>query len=163
MNFDAVVTGDTAITARFNEWPAELHDDLLAKITDLTARLEDRVLGLAPVKTGKLKSSIVEKIYDDGTHIAGRVTVDADFIKAASLEYGHRIARGGKGSKAGGVKMSKLLARFFGANAPGGSTFEATIANLAPAYPFLHPALTGIEADAVTGLQSVIDQKAKAF
>ena len=32
MDFDAVITGDRRIIARFGEWPKELHDSLLARI-----------------------------------------------------------------------------------------------------------------------------------
>jgi hypothetical protein len=32
MDIDVVITGDRRVVARFDQWPAELHDALLARI-----------------------------------------------------------------------------------------------------------------------------------
>src|ERR1700722_2513211 len=102
MDFDAVITGDTRIVARFNEWPAELHDALLTRIRALTDALQGRVQALAPEHTGKLKDEIVSRVFDDPKKIKGLVTLEggltkSEYIKAAALEYGAH----------GGVKVRK--------------------------------------------------------
>src|SRR5271154_4897451 len=93
MDFDAVITGDRRVVARFSEWPAELHDALFVRIKALTETLEDRVRALAPSRTDKLKSEIASKVYDDPQKIKGLVTLEgglsrSEYIKAAALEYG---------------------------------------------------------------------------
>ncbi len=96
MEFDAVVSGDRAIQARFAAWPKEIHDSLLARIQKLTAELYGRVSALTPERSGKLKSEIISEVFDDPEIIKGRVTLArglsrAEYIKAAALEYGvHR-------------------------------------------------------------------------
>lgn len=99
MEFDAIISGERRITARFDQWPAEIHGDLLVEIRALTAELEARVLGREPEKTGKLKSETVMRVYDDPERIKGTVTLAAglspsEYIKAAALEHGAPGRRG---------------------------------------------------------------------
>jgi hypothetical protein len=96
MEFDAVVSGDRAIQARFAEWPKDIHDSLLQRIQKLTAELYGRVRSLAPERTGKLRNEIISRVFDDPENIKGMVTLAgglsrAEYIKAGAQEYGvHR-------------------------------------------------------------------------
>ena len=73
MDFDAVITGDRQVVARFAEWPKEIHDTLLERIKKLTDELYGRVRALAPEQSGKLKDEIVSKVFDDPEKIKGPV------------------------------------------------------------------------------------------
>ena len=55
MEFDAVVSGDRVVEARFAEWPKDIHDALYNRIVKLTKELYERVRALTPERTGKLK------------------------------------------------------------------------------------------------------------
>lgn len=93
MEFNAIVTGDRAISARFAEWPKDIHDSLLARIKKLTAEIYDRVVALAPERTGELRKEIISEVFDDPEYIKGHVTLErglkqAAYIKAGALEYG---------------------------------------------------------------------------
>ncbi len=163
MDFDAVITGDTRIVARFNEWPAELHDALLTRIRALTDALEGRVQALAPERTGKLKDEIVSRVFDDPKKIKGLVTLEggltkSEYVKAAALEYGaHRGLRV--------RKYSRTIAEAFGHDiSPKRIDVSAysRIANI-DARVYLRGGLSDVEGDATAQLQQVIDQSAKGF
>src|SRR6185437_5854493 len=103
------ITGDRKVGLRFEELTPRLHDALLVHIRRLTDELLTRVQQAEPVRTGHLKSSTVAKIYDDETKIAGRVTLSADFAKAAALEYGaHKATR----VKAHASSVSTVFGRY---------------------------------------------------
>ncbi|MDE3016330.1 MAG: hypothetical protein KGI29_05335 [Pseudomonadota bacterium] len=163
MDFDAVITGDRRIIARFGEWPKELHDSLLARIRALTDALEGRVQALAPERTGKLKSEITSRLFDDPQKIKGMVTLDgglsrSEYIKAAALEYGAH----------GGVKVrsySRTIAEAFGRDiSPARINVSAysRITNI-EARVYLRGGLADVEAEATAELQQVIDQSTKEF
>ena len=163
MDFDAVITGDRRVVARFSEWPVELHDALFVRIKALTETLEDRVRALAPSRTDKLKSEISSKVYDDPKKIKGLVTLAgglsrSEYIKAAALEYGAH----------GGVKVSRYsrtITEAFGRDISSArinvSAYDR-ITNI-EARVYLRGGLADVEADATAELQQVIDQSAKAF
>ena len=163
MDFDAIITGDRRVVARFSQWPAELHDVLYARISALTDTLKDRVEALTPDRTGKLKSEITSKIYDDPQKIKGLVTLEgglsrSEYIKAAALEYG---AHGGVSVR----KYSRTIAEAFGRDiSPTRIDVSAysRIANI-DTRNYLRGGLADVEADATAQLQQVIDQSAKAF
>ncbi|MDE3038770.1 MAG: hypothetical protein KGJ21_10025 [Pseudomonadota bacterium] len=163
MDFDAVITGDRRVVARFNEWPAELHDSLLARIRTLTSALQGRVMALAPERTGKLKSEIASKVYDDPQKIKGLVTLEgglsrSEYIKAAALEYG---AHGGVDVR----RYSRTIAEAFGRDiSPALINVSAyhRITNIEERF-YLRGGLADVEAEAAAELQQVIDQSAKAF
>jgi len=163
MDFDAVITGDTRVVARFNEWPAELHDALLAKIRALTDALEGRVQALAPERSGKLKDEIVSRVFDDPQKIKGLVTLEGgltktEYVKAAALEYGaHRGAK----SRAYQRTISEAFGRDISPKRINVSAYSR-IANI-DARIYLRGGLADVEGDAVEQLQQVIDQSAKAF
>lgn len=88
-NFGVIINGDRQVALRFDQFPTAAAERLLTRITGLTSRLAARVRAAAPDKTGKLRSTIHEAVYDDSPRkITGRVFVDGDYAKAADLEYG---------------------------------------------------------------------------
>jgi hypothetical protein len=93
MDFNAVITGDRVLEARFAEWPKELHDSLYHRIAKLTDQLLGRVKALAPEQTGTLKNEIIARVFDDPERIKGYVSLEGGldqnaYVKAAALEYG---------------------------------------------------------------------------
>lgn len=93
MEFNAIITGDREVGARFEKWPKDMHDALYQRIVRLTQELYERVLSLVPERTGQLRSEIISKVYNDPQSIKGVVTLGGkitknEAIKAAALEYG---------------------------------------------------------------------------
>ena len=87
-----VINNDRKVALKFDTFPTQLHDRLLATITSLTNKLFGLVVSAEPSKTGKLRSTTKKKIVDQkGKRISGVVFIDADFAKAGAEEYGaHR-------------------------------------------------------------------------
>lgn len=84
-----IVTGDRDVSLKFDEFPQDLHDALLSRIGTLTDRLAGAVRSGVHARTGKLRGSISEAVYDDQPRkITGRVFVDEDYAKAGAIEYG---------------------------------------------------------------------------
>ena len=163
MDFDAVITGDRRVVARFSEWPKELHDSLLAKIRALTDALEGRVQALAPERSGKLKDEIISRVFDDPQKIKGLVTLEgglskSEYIKAAALEYG---AHRGVKNRAYHRTISEAFGREISPTRIDVSAYNR-IANI-DARLYLRGGLADVEGDATAQLQQVIDQSAKAF
>ena len=166
MDFDAVITGDRRIVARFGEWPKELHDALFVRIKALTEALEGRVQALAPERTGKLKSEITSRVFNDPQKIKGLVTLDgglsgSEYAKAAALEYGAP----GRGGRHEVSSYSRTIAEAFGRDiSPKRIDVSAykRIANI-DARVYLRGGLADVEAEATAQLQQVIDQSVKAF
>ena len=48
MDFGVVISGDRAVALKFDQFPQQAHDRLLARITDLTAQLLARVQSAEP-------------------------------------------------------------------------------------------------------------------
>jgi hypothetical protein len=163
MDFDAIITGDRRVVARFSEWPKELHDSLLAKIRELTDALEGRVQALTPDRTGKLKDEITSRVFDDPKKIKGLVTLEgglskSEYIKAAALEYGaHRGVKSGAYQRT----ISEAFGRDISPKRIDVSAYSR-IANI-DARVYLRGGLADVEGDATAQLQQVIDQSAKAF
>ncbi len=163
MDFDAVITGDRRVVARFGEWPKELQGSLLARITDLTKQLESRVRDLAPSRTDKLKDEITSRIFDDPQKIKGLVTLESglsgsEYAKAAALEYGAHRSTDVR-------KHRRTITEAFGRTiSPTSADVRAysRIANI-DAQVYLRGGLADVEGDAVTQLQQVIDQSSKEF
>ena len=83
------VTGAQETSIKFDRFPDEMREALYIKIEGQTAVLEDRILFRVPRgKTGALARSIKRDMFDDKNKVVGRVTVDADFVKAAAIEWG---------------------------------------------------------------------------
>lgn len=163
MDFDAVITGDRRVVARFGEWPKELHDDLLERIRNLTEALQARVESLAPERSGKLKEEIVSRVFDDPEKIKGLVTLagglpGAEYAKAAALEYGAHSA-----SKV--RQYRRTISEAFGRTiSPVDADVRAysRVANI-EAHLYLRGGLADVEADATAQLQAVIDQSSRKF
>jgi hypothetical protein len=93
MDFDAVITGDRRIVARFDEMPRDIRSALVKRITKLTKRLYGRVRDLVPTDTGKLQKEIIWRVFSDPLKVKGVVMLQggltqSEYIKAAALEYG---------------------------------------------------------------------------
>ena len=161
MDFDAVISGDRAVEARFAEWPKEIHDTLLARIQKLTDELYGRVRALAPERTGKLKDEIISKVFNDPEKIKGLVTLEgnlsrAEYIKAGALEYGVQRA----------VKLrqhSRTITEAFGRD------ISPTRINVS-AHPrdvdledrfYLRGGLAEVESEAVTELTAAMNERLK--
>jgi len=82
------IEGETKLSLKFAEFPTKLRQILLERVGELTATLFARIYRLAPSKTGRLRGTLREEVFNDRDKIVGRVNVSAQFIKAASLEYG---------------------------------------------------------------------------
>jgi len=166
MDFDAVITGDRRIIARFGEWPAELHDALHARISALTDALKARVQALAPSRTDKLKDEIISTVFDDPKKIKGLVTLEeglsnSEYAKAGALEYGAP----GRGGRHEVSSYSRTIAEAFGRDiSPTRINVSAykRIANIDARF-YLRGGLGDVETEATAELQQVIDQSVKAF
>lgn len=81
---------------RFDEFPSDLHDDLLHEIEALGHEAFDEAAALVPRRTGKLASMERLRIIDQPTRVAAIVDFDGpgstgnDARKAGALEYGSR-------------------------------------------------------------------------
>lgn len=99
MSGAAVITGERELSLKFDTFPSRARQALEARITALTDALQARIEATAPVKTGKLRSEIADRVYaDNPNRIAGRVSVYApgaagEYAKAATLEYGSNKPR----------------------------------------------------------------------
>ena len=102
------ITGDRKVGLKFERFPQEAHDALLARITGLTADLKDRVIAAEPERTGRLKSETRSAVEDRPNRITGRVFIGAEFAKAAALEYG---AHGTTTVKAHPARLGHVFAR----------------------------------------------------
>lgn len=161
MDFDAVVSGDRAVEARFAKWPKEIHDTLFERIKKLTDELYGRVRALAPEKSGDLKNEIISKVFDDPEKIKGLVSLEgnlprSEYIKAAALEYGaHRSVKV--------RKYQRTITEAFGRDiSPTRIDVSAysRIANIEERM-YLRGGLAGVEAEAVTELTAAINERVK--
>jgi hypothetical protein len=149
------IAGDRNVSLRFDKFPTELHNRFLAAIRAITARLADAVRADAPHgKTGKLERSIVERVYDDGAdRIKGRVTVDADFAKAAALEYGaHKRTQVAKHD----MKLDHVFARRLAAPTTVVVGAYSRTPNIA-ATRFIRGPLAAAEAGIAEELRAIVD------
>ena len=161
MEFDAVVSGDRAIQARFAEWPKEIHDTLFARIKKLTDELYGRVRALAPEKSGDLKNEIISRVFDDPEKIKGMVTLAdklprSEYIKAAALEYGsHRSVKV--------RKYRRTITEAYGRDISPTSIDVSAYSRVADveARLFLRGGLAGMEEQAVAELTAVMNEKLK--
>jgi hypothetical protein len=164
MDFDAVITGDRSVVARFGTWPKEIHDTLLARIRTLTSELEERVRALAPERTGKLKSEITSRVFDDPQKIKGLVTLDGDlspseYAKAAALEYGAP----GRGGRFKVRAYRRTISEAFGRDiSPTSIDVDAysRVANI-DEHLFLRGGLAGMEEQATTELTAAMNERIK--
>lgn len=148
-----IVTGDREVALKFEQFPARAHDSLLARIRSLTSTLAARVRSAAPSKTGKLRSTIADAIYDDAPKkIVGRVFVNADYAKAGALEYGaHRRAKVG----AHDAKLDHVWGRKL--SAPTTVIVEAfTRRSNVVAKRFLRSSLTQMHGEIEAGLHEAV-------
>ena len=100
------IDGERQTGLRFEDFPDELHDDLVGEIDGLTRELFARIQSATPVGTGKLRSQQRMRLYDQKDRIKGYISVagekgSTDYAKAGALEYGSR----GKPIKVGAHQM----------------------------------------------------------
>jgi hypothetical protein len=92
MDFGIQIDGDRRAVLRFEQFPAQVHDRLLATLTSLEQRLEAAVVAAEPSLSGQLRALTGGRVYDHGDRIAAVVGVRTqtaqDARKAAALEYG---------------------------------------------------------------------------
>jgi hypothetical protein len=161
MDFDAVITGDRQVVARFAEWPNEIHDTLLERIKKLTDELYGRVRALAPEQSGKLKDEIVSRVFDDPEKIKGLVTLTdklprSEYIKAAALEYGsHRSVKV--------RKYRRTISEAFGRDISPTSIDVSAYSRMADieARLFLRGGLAGMEEQATAELTAAMNERFK--
>ncbi len=161
MDFDAVITGDRAVVARFTEWPKEIHDTLFERVKKLTDELYGRVRALAPEKSGKLKDEIISKVFDDPEKIKGMVTLAgklprSEYIKAGALEYGsHRSVKV--------RKYQRTITEAYGREIPPTRIDVDAYARVADveARLFLRGGLAGMEEEAKAELTAAMNERLK--
>lgn len=158
MDFDAVITGDTAIEASFAKWPEEIRASLCKRIEALTQELYARVVASAPERTGDLKNEFMFKVYDNTDSVKGVVTLEGkldpkEYAKAAALEYGaHRTAKV--------KKYRRTISEAFGRSI---SPMRIQVKNYSrqpniQEYAFLRGGLASMEAEAVAELNAAINE-----
>ncbi len=86
---------DRWVSLRFEKFPEDLRADLLDEIEGLTSELFAREQAAIPVRTGKMRSQLYHKVWNDPKRIKGVVNFDgqgsgssSDFAKFGALEYG---------------------------------------------------------------------------
>ena len=95
-DFGIQLGDDRRVILRFEQFPAAVHDRLLATLTAIEQRLEAAIIAAEPAgATGQLRAITGGRVYDHGARIAAVVGVRADGPmaagKAGALEYGsHR-------------------------------------------------------------------------
>lgn len=86
------INGDRQVGLRFDQFPAEIYDDLRGAIDELSQELFALVQAETPDLTGLLRSEEMVKVFADPAKITGSVAVVApnqqDARKAGALEYG---------------------------------------------------------------------------
>jgi hypothetical protein len=161
MDFDAIVTGDRQVVARFSEWPTEIHDTLFERIKKLTDELYARVRALAPEKSGDLKNEITSKVFDDPQKIKGLVTLEgnlprSEYIKAGALEYGvHKTFAVQKSRRTITEAFGRTISptRIDVSAHPRAVDIEARL--------YLRGGLAGMEDEAVSELTAAINERVK--
>ena len=114
--------GGAELAARFETLSGKAHDKILGRMGGLVDRLTSLARAAAPNKTGKLRSEIVGRVYDDTkSRIAGYVSVFApeggakEYPKAATLEFGSNRVRKTRVSrfsdKLGRMSKRRIVAR----------------------------------------------------
>lgn len=149
--------GDRELALRFESFPHALHDQLLARISGLTAQLLARVVSATPHLTGDLQGEETERIFGDSPErVAGYVGVYApgdpakEYPKAATLEYGTNKPRRAFQRRAG--LMAALLGprlRVIGK--------LSKVVHIEPVR-YLRDSLDEMEPEVVTAFQDVLNQ-----
>lgn len=89
------IAGDRQSGLRFEEFPDDLRDDLRAEIDELSHDLLGRIEAAVPTNTGKLRSQVRLRMFEEDDRIRGYIDIagqgsgsQSDFAKAGALEYG---------------------------------------------------------------------------
>lgn len=152
------VSGERQAALRFEEFPNELHAELLAEIESLTAELYGRVEAQIPSKSGRLRAQADMRIFDDPERISGVVSIHGersnDYAKAAALEYGafnrHGVAQHRMWlDHFWSLKLSRPIRVLVGA--------YSRTANISE-HRFLRGPLEQLRGEAIDRLNSVVEQ-----
>ena len=155
MEIGIEISTDRRVALKFDQFPRQAHDALLASITQTTERLRAMVEGAAPKQTGKLVSEISSRVVDAPNHITGYVGIagdGADYAKAAALEYG---AHGTAHLREHGAKLGHLWAKLISPMQVIVSAHDRRV-NIAE-HDFLRGPLRAIEADALAEMKQALD------
>jgi hypothetical protein len=94
------VSGARQVGIRFEQFPQNVYDRLVAAVQEKTDELLARVEAATPTLTGRLRSQERARVFHDNPNrIAGYIDIagekgSGDFAKAAALEYGaHRATK----------------------------------------------------------------------
>jgi len=90
MEIGLEIIGERNVSLRFDKFPQVARVNLVEAIRASTNELWEMVLGEAPKRTGKLASTIKQRVVQDANSVTGIVGVTEDFGKAGALEYGSR-------------------------------------------------------------------------
>jgi len=91
--FGVNIVGERQASVRFDQFPEQARAALLAKIRELTPKLETEVLALIPIDKGTLRGQVQTFVDDDKNRVSGKVKVvipggSAEIGKVMALEYG---------------------------------------------------------------------------
>lgn len=87
--------GERQTGLRFETFPDALRDELRGEIDSLSHELLARIEAVIPEKTGKLRSQVRLRMFDEDNRIKGYIDIagekgSTDYAKAGALEYGSR-------------------------------------------------------------------------
>lgn len=107
----AGVKGERELAVRFETFPQDARQRIEQRINAFVDRLQGRIQGAAPYRTGRLRSEIKGRVYSTQTRVAGYVSVYApgapnEYPKAATLEYGSNKPR--RAFERGGGLVARL-------------------------------------------------------
>lgn len=87
--------GDRQTGLRFEEFPDAMHDALRNEIDEISHELMVRIEAAIPQKSGKLRSQVRLRMFDEEDRIKGYIDIagekgSTDYAKAGALEYGSK-------------------------------------------------------------------------
>lgn len=152
---------DQKVVLRFDKFPADMHERLLATLTQLEHRLEAMVIAREPSLTGALQAMTGGRVYDHGDRMAAVVGVRApdagDARKAAALEFGsHRKIT----VRAHEARLAHLFGRAISPMIVMVET-HGRMTNLDPRR-FLRNSIGEIHGEAIAALREAVDTVARS-
>lgn len=86
MKIDVKITGDKEIAARLKALAKQSTSALKRAVTQSSIHVEGEAKSRAPVKTGRLRSSITHEIIDNESNITGQIGTNVEY--APHVEFG---------------------------------------------------------------------------
>lgn len=151
------VEGARRASLVFEEFPQRAHAALLARIADLTEALEEAVVASEPRRTGRLAEETDSSVKDLPERITGRVSITAEFGKAAALEYG---AHGTTNVQAHEARLDHVFGKLIPGTtvSVGAHTRRLNIAE----HRYLRGPLEAMRDEIIEGLRDALDGVAAA-